>query len=51
MVVLTSRILALEKALSDLISVADRCDSWESFPCEDLDSAQDVLDAKIKLDI
>lgn len=31
-------------ALEDLISLAERCDGWESFPSQPLDDAYDLLD-------
>lgn len=34
---------ALLAALEDLISVASRCDGWESFPSSALERAQDVI--------
>ena len=37
------RILVLEAALSELASVAEACDSWESFPSGALDKAYAVL--------
>ncbi len=33
----------LRKALEELISVAERCDSWESFPSAPLDEAYAAL--------
>ena len=40
---LLCRITHLEEALENLISVACRCDGWESFPQGALDDAEGVL--------
>ena len=38
------RVKALEGALSRIISVAERCDSWESFPATELEAANKALE-------
>lgn len=38
-----ARIKELEKALGDLLEVAERCDGWSNFPATALDAARDVL--------
>ena len=37
------RIEKLEKALEDLINVAEQCDGWESFPSSSIDKACEAL--------
>lgn len=37
------RIKSLEKGLSNLINIASECDSWESFPTNALDDAEQIL--------
>jgi hypothetical protein len=37
----------LKSALEKLISVAELCDSWESFPQKALDEAQSAIDSYI----
>ena len=41
---LKNRVSVLEAALSQLLSEAEECDGWESFPSAYLDAAQDALD-------
>ena len=43
MAAMSCRIQELETALTDVVSVAEECDGWESFPSETLVLAQTVL--------
>ena len=41
---LFERIESLEKGFQSLVDLAQTCDSWESFPSQALDDAQDIID-------
>lgn len=38
-----ARIILLEIGLQNLINCAECCDGWESFPQEELDRAEEIL--------
>lgn len=42
---LRDEVTRLRKALSELIDVAEMCDSWDRFPCDALAAASDALSA------